>query len=339
MSYLPADPTPKLTVPVYRACDFRVVIGANEGDGLGLADDLVLDDTYQVSADSSTTSLTLSCAPDGARSVALSSETGHPGATIHIDCALSLMAPGAAVTEALVLVEVDAASNISEIYLLPLSPLLPGAAYRLVGLDTIAARAKFAQISCAAFARGTQITLGGGQQCPVEDLKVGDPVLTRNDGVQRIRWIGRSTQRAAGEFAPVRIAAGALNNAGDLLVSPDHRLFIYQRRDRLCAGRSELTVRARHLVNGRDITVQPGGFIDYFQIIFDRHQIIFAEGIAAESMRVDARTASLLPDEVARDLSGQPSDGRGTGRFDMDVPEDLLQRADAADLLRRASAG
>jgi hypothetical protein len=339
MSFLPADPTPKLTVPVYRACDFRVVIGANEGDGLGIADDLVLDDTYRVAPQSSPDSLTLSCAPDGAHAVALSSEAGQPGASVHIDCVLSLMAPGAPVTEALVLVEVDAASHVAEIYLLPLSPLLPGAAYQLVGLDTAAAWAKFAQISCAAFARGTQITLGSGRQCPVEDLKIGDPVLTRNDGVQQIRWIGRSTHRATGEFAPVRIAAGALNNAGDLLVSQDHRLFIYQRRDRLGAGRSELTVRARHLVNGRDIMLRPGGFIDYFQIIFDRHQIIFAEGIAAESMRVDARTASLLPEEIARDLTGRPSDGRGTGRFDIDVPEDLLQRADAADLLRRASAG
>jgi hypothetical protein len=338
MSCLPPHHTPALTVPVLRADAFIAVIGANEGDGLSFADDLVLDDVYELEADTPEIPLTLTCAPGGQRSVAVTSHIGAPGAIVHFDCVLTLMVPGATVVEALVIVETDDASHATGVYLLPLAPLHPGAPYRLIGIDRSGTAEKFAQISCAAFARSTHITLGNGQQCPVENLKVGDRLLTRNEGVQEIRWIGRSMQRAVGDFAPVRIAAGALNNAGDLLVSPDHRVFIYQRSDRLGAGRSEVMVRARDLVNGRNITVQHGGFVEYFQIAFDRHQIVFAEGIAAESMRIDPRTAPLLPRDVLRELTAHKADARDPGRFDFDLPEALMQRSDTADLLRLASA-
>ena len=58
---------------------------------------------------------------------------------------------------------------------------------------------------------------------------MGDRVLTSDDGVQAIRWIGVTTLRATGALAHIVIEAGALNNEHDLVVSPDHRLFIYQR--------------------------------------------------------------------------------------------------------------
>jgi len=58
--------------------------------------------------------------------------------------------------------------------------------------------------------------------------------------------------RAKGDFAPVVIKAGALNNMHDLVVSPEHRLFVYQQQDKLGIGRAETLVRAKHLVNGKE---------------------------------------------------------------------------------------
>jgi hypothetical protein len=49
-----------------------------------------------------------------------------------------------------------------------------------------------------------------------------------------------------GEFAPIVITKGALHNENDLPVSPDHRLFVCQREDKLGAGRSEVLVKVRH---------------------------------------------------------------------------------------------
>tara|TARA_B110000967_G_scaffold63843_1_gene65749 strand:+ start:73 stop:369 length:297 start_codon:yes stop_codon:yes gene_type:complete len=92
-----------------------------------------------------------------------------------------------------------------------------------------------------------------------------------------------------------------------LLVSPDHRLFVYQRQDKLGAGRSEVLVKVRHLVNGDSVYRHDGGFVDYFQLLFDKHQIIYAEGIAAESLQIDPRTRAAVPEDV-RVASGNSTD-------------------------------
>ena len=324
---------PAQNLPVFRAEDFRVSQGANLGDPLSCLDDLMLDDVYTLRSVARARRLTLH-AGDGARlTIGADSDVGGAGADIHLDCALTLMSPDGQITDAIVLVETDAGGDIAHVYLLPLAPLAARTPYALVGTDRDEVATKFAHMTCARFTRGTHITLASGAQKPIEDLAVGDRVLTRNDGAQQVRWIGQSTVRAVGDFAPIRIRAGALNNDRDLIVSPDHRLFIYQRKDRLGAGRSELLVKARHLVNGESVVVQDGGFVDYFELLFDSHQIIYAEGIAAESMLIDTRTRPALPDEVTELLSEHAS----AGLSGLDVTETLLDRPDAAELLRRAS--
>ncbi|MFC3117995.1 Hint domain-containing protein [Jhaorihella thermophila] len=128
-----------------------------------------------------------------------------------------------------------------------------------------------------------------------------------------------------------------LNNNRDLVVSPEHRLFVYQRRDALGAGSPEILIKARHLVNGSSVYVREGGFVDYYQILFDHHHIIYAEGIAAESMLVDPRTRPVLPEELLTRVGTLLSDKGGA--HGVEVQEALLNRPDAIDLLRRASAG
>ncbi|MEL7100636.1 MAG: Hint domain-containing protein [Pseudomonadota bacterium] len=321
---------PAHMLPVYSADTFVVSHGANLGDALSFADELELDDVYTLVPGAVPLRLGLQPSESGF-TVAPGSEAGREGATLHLDCALTLMSPDGQTTAAIVLVEVDGSGHVATIYLLPLVPLMPRADYALVGIDRDASLDTFAQVACARFVRGTHITLASGAQKPIEELQTGDRVLTRDAGAQDIRWIGASTTRATGAFAPIRIRAGALNNTRDLIVSPEHRLFIYQRSDQLGAGRSELLVKARHLVNGDSVTVEEGGFVDYFQLLFDTHQIIYAEGIAAESTLIDTRTRPSVPKEVAAKLT------EGTKLADIEAPETLLDRPDAAELLRRAS--
>lgn len=341
MAAMPPPPAtlslaPSKTLPVYPSDAFRVSYGANEGDGLSFAEDLMLDDVYLL--DTSAQTMSLSLARQGRKNiVADASEAGTAGSEIHLDCTVTLMDYGTKVTEVLVLVEVDTGGHAQQVYLMPLAPLEPKVEYRLVGIDTETADRKLAQVACVSFTRGTQIALATGRQRKVEDLRAGDAVLTRDAGVQKIRWIGQNTQRAVGAFAPIRIAAGKLNNINDLVVSPDHRLFIYQRTDHLGLGRAELLIKARHLVNGTSVTVQEGGFVDYFQLLFDSHQIIYAEGIAAESMLVDDTTAPLLDKSVLKDLALNANSHHELD--ERDVKKALLNRADAVDLLRKASKG
>lgn len=329
--------SPVQNIPVYRADMFRVGFGANLGDAISHMDELVPDDIYTLSPAATRQRLALRTTTDGCFRVADGSELGRPGADLHLDCALNLMSPDGRATDALILVELDSDGHVSATYLLPLAPLLPKTDYTLVSMDRKAAPRKFAQVACVSFTRGTQITLGSGAQKRIEDLQVGDKVLTRDDGVQAVRWIGQSTVRASGDFAPIVITAGTLNNTNDLVVSPDHRLFVYQRSDRIGAGQPGLLVKARHLVNGETVFVQSGGFVEYYQILFDAHHIIYAEGIAAESLLIDPRTRPVLPPELLDKLGAILP---GHGRADMhglDVQKALLERPDAIDLLRRAS--
>jgi hypothetical protein len=334
---MPAD-RPPLQLPVYEAPQFTVVEGTNLGDPLGFADELLPDDVYELSKEARPARLAVDPSDGTAFAVAQGSGVGRPGAPLHLDCCLTLMGPDGVPAEALVLVELDESGHVEAIYLHPMARLAPRVPYALVGIDRAGARRRFAEVGCVSFSRGTRITLASGAQIPIEELRAGDRVLTRDDGAQPLRWIGQSTVRAVGAFAPIVITAGALHNAADLVVSPDHRLFVWQREDRLGAGRAEVLVRARHLVNGTTVHFREGGFVDYFQLLFDRHQIIYAEGIAAESLLVDTQTRPVLPETLTKALSNRLPGHGAAPHLDFEVQERLIRRPDAVDLLRRASA-
>jgi hypothetical protein len=323
---------------VYTAAQVRATGGANMGDVISFASELILDDIYELDFGAEPARLSLVANDDAPFAIGGDTSIGTAGAFVHLDSTLTFMSPNGSTSDALLMVEVDAAGDVADIYLLPFSAMLPKVEYRLVGIDRENAQAKFAQVTCVSFTRGTQITMASGAQRAVEELSVGDRILTRDDGVQILRWIGTSTTRAIGEFAPIKIAAGTLNNTADLLVSSAHRLFIYQRTDQLGAGRAELLVKARHLVNGDTVTVAEGGFVDYFQLLFDSHQIIYAEGIAAESMLITSRTRPVLPADVAQSLGTHVPGHSDLPHAGLDAPEGLLKRADTAAMLKKASS-
>ena len=328
------------TLPVFRSGYFVVTSGVAEGDAISFADELVLDDTYQLDHDAKRSHLSVTIGSennDTIMAVANGSGAGLVGNRLYLDCLLTFMVPDSTTIEALVLVEVED-GEVADVYLLPLAALEPDTDYRLVGIDRDRAAAKFGEMACVSFARGTHITMATGEQVLIENLKVGDKVLTRDDGPKEIRWIGKATLRAVGDFAPVIITKGTLHNEHDLIVSPDHRLFVYQREDKLGAGRSEVLVRVRHLINGTTVYQQQGGFIDYYQLLFDDHQIIYAEGIAAESLLIDPRTRGAVPDIVRKTLD---SDGMGHAHrthLNYEIKEQLVADPSAAERLKDASS-
>ena len=130
------------------------------------------------------------------------------------------------------------------------------------------------------FLAGTQIKAPAGD-VRVEALAIGDLVLTADGRSAPVRWVG--VQSVVSVFAdrlrtfPVRITAGAFGDdlpARDLLVSPDHALFL-----------DGVLVQAGALVNGTTIireTEMPERFT-YFHVELDDHALILAEGVPAET--------------------------------------------------------
>jgi len=97
------------------------------------------------------------------------------------------------------------------------------------------------------------------------------------------------------------IQAGLLGNSGDLIVSQHHRMFLYQRR-RGALPTAEILVQAKHLVDGERVFIREGAVVEYFSLVFDRHEIIYAEGVPAESLMVNEATVTRLPPEFADEI-------------------------------------
>ncbi|KMW58365.1 Glutamate synthase [NADPH] large chain [Candidatus Rhodobacter oscarellae] len=322
---------------MFRASDFRVSNGANLGDPLGEASDIILDDIYQLTPAARKWRLSVANVDGGSHLVICEgSQLGTIEAEVHLDCCATLMAPDGTIVEAIVLIETERETGvIAETYMLPLAEIAPRTDYALVDVSTETPRARFAGLACVSFTRGTHITMATGEQRRVEELRAGDRVLTRDNGIQPVRWVGQQTVRATGAFAPIVIKKGAMHNAHDLHLSPNQRLFVYQRQDRLKTGQAEVVVKAELLVNGDTVKRSDGGFVDYFQILFDNHEFIFAEGIATESLTVDRRTSPALPRHVQEKLGfSRLSPNRPRP---VDLGEGMLDSAIAADILRKAS--
>lgn len=143
------------------------------------------------------------------------------------------------------------------------------------------------------FVRGTLMETVNGLQS-IETLKVGDMVMTRDHGLQPIRWIGcrvLSPMRLVlnAKLRPIRIRAGALGQqmpVNDLLVSPQHRILVRSAIAQKMFGTEEILAAAKQLVmiDGIDICNEIVGPVEYFHILFDQHEIVFANGAEAESL-------------------------------------------------------
>lgn len=132
------------------------------------------------------------------------------------------------------------------------------------------------------FAEGTLIRTPYGDR-RIEHLAEGDLVVTLDRGPQPVRWMGSKTVAATGEQAPVRFLRGAIGNDRDLLVSPHHRMLVPRHWSLTVPSTSELFAPALALVDNFRVSVAYGGLVTYHHMMFDRHEVVIANGAASES--------------------------------------------------------
>jgi hypothetical protein len=108
-------------------------------------------------------------------------------------------------------------------------------------------------------------------------------------GALPVKWIGRRsfTKNASASWhpsvVPVRVSRFAIDDQTpqrDLYVTPEHCLFV-----------DGVFIPVKYLVNGHSIAfddqAKMSDTIEYFSVELDTHQVIFAEGTAAETYRYD----------------------------------------------------
>lgn len=160
------------------------------------------------------------------------------------------------------------------------------------------------------FVRGTWIDTPSGPR-RIEDLKIGDEVITADQGAVKIKWVGAkklSSDECADfdDLSPIHVAKDAFGPgvpAQPLMVSPLHRMLLRGPQTQLLFGESEVFCSAKLLLNGETVTQVQTDDVEYFHILFDEHQVITANGCDAES---------LYPGTI------------GLNRFDIEAREEIF---------------
>lgn len=145
----------------------------------------------------------------------------------------------------------------------------------------------------ACFAQGTEIRTPGGST-PVEALRQGDAVLTRDHGAQPVLWHSASTVPGIGRAAPVTIARDVFGGDAALTLSAQHRVLVRSPAAALAFWAGDVLVPVKALVDGQRITRCSAGRMRYHHLLFERHEIICANGVWCESLLL----GDFLPETI-----------------------------------------
>ena len=144
------------------------------------------------------------------------------------------------------------------------------------------------------FTQGTLIATPRGEM-PAELLRAGDKVVTRDNGIQMIRWVGQNMLswrdlQMFSHLKPVLIREGSLGDGlpeRDMMVSPNHRILVSNDRTALHFDEPEVLVAAKHLIGGLGMREIDSFGTTYIHFLFDRHEILLSNGCWSESFQPD----------------------------------------------------
>jgi hypothetical protein len=142
------------------------------------------------------------------------------------------------------------------------------------------------------FTPGTLIATPKGERL-VETLKAGDRVITRDNGIQEIQWLGQrgvlgTELLRKPHLKPVLIKAGALGNGlpeHDTMVSPNHRVLVASDKTALYFEEREVLVAAKHLTGLKGVDVVNVTQTTYIHMMFAQHEVILSNGSWTESFQ------------------------------------------------------
>lgn len=147
------------------------------------------------------------------------------------------------------------------------------------------------------FTPGTLIATPRGE-LPVETLRPGDRVVTRDNGIREIVWTGSrrlswAALQTAHHLRPVLVRCGSLGDGlpeRDLLVSPNHRLLVANDRTALYFAEDEVLVAAKHLVGARGVLHVDAAGVTYIHFMCAAHEVVLSDGAWTESFQPGDQT-------------------------------------------------
>lgn len=180
------------------------------------------------------------------------------------------------------------------------SPMVPGQTYVFTTESNIGNNpVPYSEFAC--FTSGTMIKTEMGER-PIEGIIAGDRVMTRDHGLQTVRWVGARTVPAMGDMAPIAFEEGTLGCSARLLVSPNHRMLIAGAMAELVCGDDEMLISAKLLINDRNVRQIAGGLVTYVHILFDYHEVIWANDCPSESFYASDQAINSLNTDQAQEI-------------------------------------
>lgn len=195
------------------------------------------------------------------------------------------------------------------------------------------------------FTPGTLLRVGNGT-VPIEGLRPGDRIQTRDNGPQEVLWTGRRRMSGARLYAmphlrPVRFRAGALGIGQpdrDLCVSPRHRMLVRGPSARALFNEDEVLVAAEDLLNGGSIATDlVAREVTYVHVLLERHEVVWANGLATESFHPAAAALDSLDphdrfalEAILPEIAGDPESYGDFARRCLTASEAAILRHDLA---------
>ncbi|KAB6718097.1 MULTISPECIES: Hint domain-containing protein [Roseobacteraceae] len=190
--------------------------------------------------------------------------------------------------------------------------------------------------SLSGFGPGVMIETSEGPQ-PVEWLRPGDLLLTRDHGYQPLLWVGRSALDEAHVTKPLRIFAGALGERAperDLILSPDHHILLSAPQIELYFAEAEVFVPVSDIATEAEAAYAiPHPEYAYCHLLMKEHEVLLAEGVWIESLFADERTLSMLPPETVMSLLTK----LGPNHRNTETARMMLKRGEALALQPRSA--
>lgn len=171
------------------------------------------------------------------------------------------------------------------------------------------------QVPC--FVAGTRIRTPQGYVA-VEELQPGDLVVTKDDGAQPICWIGSRDVEGRGDFAPIHIRKNTFGHHRALQLSPLHRVLVRDGLTEILFGDPEVLVAIKELINDHSVRQVPVAQVTYVHLMFDKHQIVWAEGLETESFLPGPQIVNSFEQETMAEICAifpelDPETGAGYG--------------------------
>lgn len=151
------------------------------------------------------------------------------------------------------------------------------------------------------FVEGTLIRTTRGV-IPVENLREGDLVQTRDNGLRVIVWIGSKKTAALGNLAPIRIEKSVLQNDRALWLSPNHRVLYVDWKAELMFGEKEMLRTAKSMLGTEGVRQVEGGKVEYFHILFEQHEVICSNRAWTESFHPGQIGDDAFKDETREEI-------------------------------------